>query len=517
MEEENESESIEEIEKYLQEAKFRMKNNKFVNRDNVNNNFLGNNNINNINIGSSIATASFNNGINSLNNNYHFSNSIDDNKLNNFQSGEIKNENFKESSFKNNNIKGSVISMKDILLKKSSSIKIDSNIYDNINNKFNNRNNDINNNTNNNIINNINNDIKNNNSKELKEEISKLKFQIKINQQKYINYQKTFKLLKNLHIENDLKYKRKYLDYIKKEKNLKEKYNQLVEKIFNDSKDKDIENDKKLNILKIKLQNLKENNYDLRKKIFNIKKENEELEYINNMREYELRELLFYQQNEINKLQDSLNNLKNNYSIIEEENENKIKELNNQIIIENNRLSNIKIVYRNKGYNHKKSSSSVFNNNLNLDEIDNKSESLLHSKSWNTYNIFKIKELKDKIKILENEIVNLNYEISEKTDKNERLAEEIMKLKNDIKNRGKEKDNNINKSWNIKEKFDDKKINDLYLIMNEHENNMNNIIKTYNLKMEEQNNEINKITSNYEQKIKSLLKKIKILNYEIYN
>ena len=39
--EENESESMEEYEKYLQEAKFRMKNNKYDNRDNVNCNFLG--------------------------------------------------------------------------------------------------------------------------------------------------------------------------------------------------------------------------------------------------------------------------------------------------------------------------------------------------------------------------------------------------------------------------------------------------------------------------------------------
>ena len=114
------------------------------------------------------------------------------------------------------------------------------------------------------------------------------------------------------------------------------------------------------------------------------------------MRECELREKLFYQQNEIHKLQDSLNNLKNIYSIIEEENENKIKELNNQIIIENNRLKNIKIVYRNIGYNHKKCSSTVYTNNLNLDEIENESPD---NKSWNAYNIFKIKELKDKIKI----------------------------------------------------------------------------------------------------------------------
>ena len=164
--EENESESMEEYEKYLQEAKFRMKNNKYDNRDNVNCNFLGINDINNINIGSSVATAAFNNGINSLNNNYHFSNSIDGNKLNNFQSGEIKDENFKESpliSSKNNNIKGSIISMKDIILKKSSSIKIDPNIYDSINNNLNNNiNNDINNNINDNINNNINNNLNKN-------------------------------------------------------------------------------------------------------------------------------------------------------------------------------------------------------------------------------------------------------------------------------------------------------------------------------------------------------------------
>ena len=77
--------------------------------------------------------------------------------------------------------------------------------------------------------------------------------------------------------------------------------------------------------------------------------------------------------------------------------------------------------------------------------------------------------------------------------------------------------NKILKNDMINDKCNDKNVCDLELMMNQYENDYNNIIKEYNLRMIEQNDEKNKIVTNYELKIKNLIKKIKMLNYEIYN
>ncbi len=507
---EEESESMEEYEKYLQEARFIMKNNKYFYKEsnnNINNNFLGKNSNDNINIFSSVATASFNNNaINSINNKNYLSNSIDENKINNLQ---INNE-LPIKSPTNNNIKGSVISMKDNFLSKSSSLKIkdSKNIEDNIfNNKIINEN--INNNININYIQNNNINIKN-----LKEEISKLKFQIKINQQKFINYEKIYTKLKNIQKENDLKNKKLYLDYNNQVKDLTEKYNQKKEIIYHKYKNKDKEYDKKINILKTKLGNLKENNYYLRKKLSNINEENNELDQINNIKEYELREKLIYQENEINEIKNNINNLKQNYSIIEEDNKNKIIFLFDKINQEKTFLNNIKNnLSQNKFYKpkHQKNLSTIYNNKINISEI-NENQKVL-SKDLNKYDLYKIKDFREKIKNFEKEIVDLNHEISKKSERNERLVEEINKLRYILEN----SNNKILKNDMINDKSNDKTVCDLELMMNQYENDYNNIIKEYNLRMIEQNDEKNKMVTNYELKIKNLIKKIKMLNYEIYN
>ena len=497
---EEEDESMEEYEKYLQEAKFMMKNNKNLNKDN--NNFIGinnMNNINNINIGSSIATAGFNNGITSLNN---LSNSKEDNKLiyysnNDLQSQEIPGELFNQiSSPKNNNIKGSLISMKDNFLTKSSS----QNIYDSNNNNS-------------------------NNIKELKAEISKIKFQLEINHQKYINYEKTIAQLKKLEIESDLRYKKLYSDCIKKEKDLNEKYNDMESKINDANRDKDIQYDKNISILKTKFENLKENNYNLRIKLDKIKEENNELEQINDMRENEFMEELIFKDNEINELQDKINNLRQNYALIEEENENIIRQLNKEINEENSILNNNiinlkvsenkKMEQKNRLYKHKRSISSIYEKKYNIEDnddevIDNLGDNengSIFSKSINTYDLYKIRELKEKIKLLEKEIFDLNIQLYEKNNKNDALASKVIKLRN-ILEKDEIDENNENKYHFINDKNDNKTMADLQLIINEYENNLNELKQTYNLKIKEQNNEIINLTSNYEQKIKDLLKQI---------
>ena len=131
----------------------------------------------------------------------------------------------------------------------------------------------------------------------------------------------------------------------------------------------------------------------------------------------------------------------------------------------------------------------------------------------NKYDLYKIKDFREKIKNFEKEIVNLNHEISKKSERNERLVEEINKLRYILEN----SNNKILKNDMINDKCNDKTVCDLELMMNQYENDYNNIIKEYNLRMIEQNDEKNKIVTNYELKIKNLIKKIKMLNYEIYN
>ena len=65
------------------------------------------------------------------------------------------------------------------------------------------------------------------------------------------------------------------------------------------------------------------------------------------MREYELKEQLFYQENEINKIKNNITNLKQQYSLIEEENENILEYLHNQINEGQNLLNNIKNNFKN--------------------------------------------------------------------------------------------------------------------------------------------------------------------------
>ena len=315
MEEEEENESMEQYEKYLQDAKFMIKNNKYLNKENNNINSLPKNDLSYKNLLSSVNTAEFNRRLNSLNKIY-LSNSIEDNnQINNFGINDLSGEILEDKLIneqsntipKYNNIKERTISMKDNFSQKSSDLKIyDSNI---INEEINNNNINI-------------------NIKELKEEISKLKFQIKFNQQKYRNYLKTYSTLKNMHNKNNLKYKKLYFDNIKKENDLREKYYQMEEKLNIDSKNKDKEYEKKINILKIKLQNAKENNFNLRKKLSNMEKDSSNLYQINNLRESELREKLFYQENELDKLKKIRTDFKQNFSKIEKYNDNIIKELN---------------------------------------------------------------------------------------------------------------------------------------------------------------------------------------------
>ena len=497
---EDESDSMEEYEKYLQDAKFIMKNKKYFYKEKKDNNSIGINANDNINIFSSVATASFNNNnlINSPNKNY-LSNSIEENKINNFQ----MNNEVPINSSANNNIKGSVISMKDIFLSKSSSLKIkdSNNIEENIDN---------NKNINNEKYNNMNNNI--NNIKIFKDEISRIKFQIKICRQKYAGYEKIYNKLKNLRKENDLKNKKLNLDFIKKENDLKEKYNLKKESIFNEFKIKDKDYYKKMNILKTKLQILKEKNYNLRKKLSNIKEENKELEKINDMREYELKEQLFYQENEINKIKNNITNLKQQYSLIEEENENILEYLHNQINEGQNLLNNIKNNFKNyKIYkpDHKKTLSSINKYSINISE-NNENKSIF-SKSWNKYNIRKIRDFKEKIQNYEKEIVDLNLQISEKSQRNEKLIEEINELRDILENKSKK----IIKNDIINDKYSEKKVGDLELMMNQYKNNYYEIIKEYNLRIIEQNDEKNKIITTYESKIKNLFNKIKKMQYEI--
>ena len=518
---EDESDSMEEYEKYLQDAKFIMKNKKYFYKEkNDNNNFLGINDNDNINLFSSVATASFNknNLINSPNKNY-LSNSIEDNKINNF----LINNEVPINSSTNNNIKGSVISMKDIFLSKSSSLKIkdSNNIEENIDNNKNinideNKNINIDDNpinilNNNQNYHNMNNNI--NNIKILKEEISKIKFQIKICRQKYAGYEKIYNKLKNLHKENDLNHIKLNIDFIKQENDLKEKYNLKKESIFNEFKIKDKDYNKKINILKTKLQILKEKNYNLRKKLSSIKEENKELEKINNMREYELKEQLFCQENEINKIKNNITNLKQQYSMQEEENENILEYLHNQINEGQNLLNNIKNNFKNyKIYKpgHKKTLSSINKCSINISE-NNENQSIF-SESWNKYNILKIRDFKEKIQNYEKEIVDLNLQISKKSERNEKLIEEINELRDILKNKSKK----IIKNDIINDKYSAKKAGDLELMMNRYENNYYEIIKAYNLRIIEQNDEKNKIITNYESKIKNLINKIKKMQYEIY-
>ena len=506
-----ESESMEEYEKYLQEAKFMMKNNKYYYKDNNNNNnllCLNSNDINNINIGSSVATAGFNNGINSLNNN--ISNSKDDNILDNkliyfsikdLQSKEIPEEidNQLVSSPNNNIIKGSLLSMKDNkFISKSSSLKL----------------NELNKNNDRNII------------KELKEEISKIKFQIEINHKKYINYEKTIETLKKIKMENDLRCKKLHSDFIKKEKDLNKKYQEMEYKSYDQERDKQIEFDKRLNILKTKYENLKENNYNLKQKLSILKKENCELEQISDMKENELFEELLIKDNEINQLQENYNNLEQNYSIIEEENKNNIRELMQQINEEKKILNSYNLHLKKSGKNnivkkHKRNISSIYENKYNIEDNDNNNnnnnnnESKL-SKSINSYDLFKIMELKERIKSLEKEIVVLNNQICEKIGENDELADKIFELRK-ILEKDEIKKNKKNKNFYEKEKRDNKTIADLQLMINEYENKLNEIKQIYDLKIKEQNDEKIKTAYNYEQKIKELLKRIKKINYEIFS
>ena len=121
--------------------------------------------------------------------------------------------------------------------------------------------------------------------------------------------------------------------------------------------------------------------------------------------------------------------------------------------------------------------------------------------------------LKEKIKLLEKEIFDLNIQIYEKNNKNDSLASKVIKLRN-ILEKDEIDENNENKYHFIKDKNDNKTMAGLQLVINEYENNLNELKQTYNFKIKEQNNEITNITSNYEQKIKDLLKQIEKLNNE---
>ena len=507
-----EIESMEECEKLLEDAKFIMKNDRYMNHDNNTNskNQFGTNsiNLNNINVGSSVATAAFNNmSINPLNN---ISNTNEDNKnifysINEGDDTNIINEQKSNnegriSSPKNNynNIKGSVISMKDNFLNKSSSIvRYDSN-----------------------NINNNNNDIINENQeeiKELREEISKIKFLIEINHQKYINYEKTIEKLRILHRENELKYQKLYSDLNKKNQNLKEKYKQKETEIYNENLYQEKEYEKTMNKLNIQYNNLKENNNNLKQKLFLIKKKSDELEQINIMKENALREELNNKNNEINNLQENINYLKDSYLLIEGENEKKIKELSQQIneqnSIYNNSVLKLKKLENQRAKNQKlysikknSSSISIFKDENHREQYRNK-----FRRNINSYNddLCKEVELKEKIKKLENEIIKLDFEINEKNDENDSLTEAIKSLRNELKN------SELNNKNNIKIKCDDKTINELQLIANEYENNLSDIKQTYDFKIKEQDNEIKKITLSYQQKIKDLIEQINNLNYKV--
>ena len=521
--EDEEIENMEECEKLLEDAKFVMKNDRYINHDNNTNNknIFGTNsiNLNNKNVRSSVATAGFNNmSTNPLNN---LSNTNEDNRMiyysinecddtNNINEQKSNNEariSFQKNN--NNNIKGSIISMKDNLFNKSSSIvRYDSN--------------NINNNNNDNNGNNGNNDIINDNQEEIKdlrEEISKIKFQIEINHQKYINYEKTIEKLRILHRENELKYQKLYSDLNKKNKNLKEKYKQKEDEIYNENQNQEKEYEKKINKLNIIYNNLKDNNNNLKQKLLNIKRHSDELEQINIMKEKAIREELNNKQNEINDLQENINYLQDSYLLIEGENEKKIKELNQQINEQNNIYNNNVLTLKKlenqrmknqKLYSLKKSSStlSIFNGENNIDQSRN-----AFTRSINSYNddLCKELELKEKIKKLEKEIVKLDFEINEKNDENDILTGNIESLRNELKN------NELLNKKNISIKYDDKTINELELMANEYENNLNDIKQTYDLKIKEQDNEIKKITLSYEQKIKDLIQRINNLNYKIFS
>ena len=55
----------------------------------------------------------------------------------------------------------------------------------------------------------------------------------------------------------------------------------------------------------------------------------------------------------------------------------------------------------------------------------------------------------------------------------------------------------MNNKFILKNKFDNRAIFELELMINDYENKFNNIIDTYNLRIKEQNEEISQITSNY--------------------
>jgi hypothetical protein len=205
------------------------------------------------------------------------------------------------------------------------------------------------------------------------------------------------------------------------------------------------------------------------------------------MKEKALREELNIKENEINNLQENINDLQGSYFLIEEENENKIKDLNQQINEQNNIYNNNVLTLKKlenqrmknqKLYSLKKSSStiSIFNDENNIGQDRNK-----FSRNINSYNddLCKELELKEKIKKLEKEIIKLDFEINEKSDENDCLTGDIESLRNELKN------NELLNKKNNTIKCDDKTINELQLMANEYENNLNDIKQTYDLKIKD--------------------------------
>lgn len=377
----------------------------------------------------------------------------------------------------------------------------------------------------------------------LQDKIERLKFQTEINKHKQNNYENTMERLNVLQKEKENKYIILSSEFKEKENILRKKYREKEDEMLREIKKNEENYEKQIKKLKNELEKLEGKNSKLNKDFIESDKKNNILIEKLTQKENELQQQLFLKNSDIKNLQEQLSQIEGQNLEIDEENEGKMQELNQEII--ELRALQTQIYYNNRNknkykftYNEPITPSSkqrkIYNNqnliyniqiqskkigNIDLEESNGIDENQ-ETDYLCPYDIIKSKELKDKIRVLQREIMDFTKELSLKNQENDSLTEEISRLKNECKNYQMEqlfKNRTIGSS---EQNYDygeeeNRKIDYFEKIINNYGKTIEELNNSYNLKLKENQKEIIDITNSYEEKIKQLNNEIEKMSNKI--
>lgn len=364
-------------------------------------------------------------------------------------------------------------------------------------------------------------EFENDSCQKCKEKIDRYRFQLELCNQKEKNHQSSFQKITEIQQEYENRLTQLSKDYKAKEESIKQKYKLKEEMLLKDQKDNESRHEKEFERIKQENGKLQLEIEEHKREIQNLKAQstnnttNTRLIKRDFKTELEAKDLqLSTMEAKIKNLTDEANKQidflsKQNIDLTNEVNQyrqnDKIVNVNSSYLPNKNSLYNIPSLMKFK--------SKVTEKQENENELSIQIPS--HSiNGISQYDVLKIKELRERIKQLEEETINLTRELTLKYEECDSLNDEITKMKLSQENANQYNINNerVNESnayyqyYNDKDEYStNKKIEELESLINSYGQNILLIKETYEKVVVEHNNEINTLVQDYESRIDQLL------------